>query len=80
MNFDHNLSVEPSKSERTEFQDSRDVSETTALTPLSLLQNVWLQIINCGGIVSGVGAGMMNKEISDLNNIPMSTVKKHMRD
>ena len=34
MNSDDDLSVEPSKSERTEFQDSGDVSETTALTQL----------------------------------------------
>ena len=32
MTSDDDLSVEPSKPERTEFQDSRDVSETTVLT------------------------------------------------
>ena len=34
MNSGDDLSVEPSKSERTEFQNSWDVSETTALTQL----------------------------------------------
>ena len=34
MNSDDDLSVEPSKSERTEFQDSGNVSEITALTQL----------------------------------------------
>ena len=34
MNSDDDLSVEPSKSERTEFQDSGNVSAITALTQL----------------------------------------------
>ena len=34
MNSDDDLSLESSKSERTEFQDSRDVSETIVLTQL----------------------------------------------
>ena len=34
MNSDDDLSLESLKSERTEFQDSRDVSETTVLTQL----------------------------------------------
>ena len=34
MNSDDDLSVEPSKSERTESQDSGNVSEITALTQL----------------------------------------------
>ena len=38
------------------------------------------QLINPGAIVSGVHAGKTNKEISDFNNIPMSVVKKHMKD
>ena len=31
-------------------------------------------------LVSRVFAGKMNREISDFNNIPMSTVKKHKKD
>ena len=38
------------------------------------------QIINRRAIVSGVSVRKMNKEISDFNNIPMSTVKKHKKD
>ena len=34
MNSDDDLSLESSKSERTEFQDFRDVSEATVLTHL----------------------------------------------
>ena len=34
MNSDDDLSLEPSKSEGTEFQDSRDVSEPIVLTQL----------------------------------------------
>ena len=34
MHSDDDLSVEPPKSERTEFQDSRDVLEATVLTQL----------------------------------------------
>ena len=34
MNSDDDLSLESSKSDRTEFQDSRYVSETTVLTQL----------------------------------------------
>ena len=34
MNSDDDLSAEPSKSERTESQDSGNVSEITALTQL----------------------------------------------
>ena len=37
-------------------------------------------LINCGVIVSGVCAGRSNKEISEFNNIPMSTVKKHKKE
>ena len=38
------------------------------------------QLINHRTIVSRVHAGKMNKDISDFNNIPMSTVKKHKKD
>ena len=37
-------------------------------------------LINRRAIVSGVRAGRSNKEISEFNNIPMSTMKKHKKD